>query len=145
MASDDTATRPAFDPVTDGWKVLRTQPINHVTGPIYARREGESWAYAMLAQQQHLNANNALHGGIQMAFADHAVGMVAWEAANRAQCVTIQLNSLFVRGARAGDFVECRARVVRTTSALIFMTGELSVSGDTILQVDGIWRKLGSR
>lgn len=143
--NSETSPNQTFDPVAHGWKSLKTQSLAQAIGQTYARRDGEGWIYGFVADERHLNVNNVVHGGILMAFADQAVGMVAWEAAGRAQCVTIQLNSLFVRSARPGDFIECRARVVRATSSLIFMAADLHVGGEVVLQVDGIWRKLGGR
>ncbi|MGY2849067.1 uncharacterized protein (TIGR00369 family) [Bradyrhizobium sp. USDA 4509] len=122
---------------------MKTSSLRDVLGPVYARREGEWWAYGFRAKECHLNDGGTVHGGIMMAFADQAIGLVAWEGLHRARCVTVQLNSLFVKSASLGDFIEARAVVIRATSSLVFMTGNLSVRGETVLRADGVWKKLG--
>jgi acyl-coenzyme A thioesterase PaaI-like protein len=81
-----------------------------------------------------------------MAFADHGLSFLAWEAAERAPCATIQMNSQFVGGVTPGEFVELRGEVVRRTSGLVFVRGMMVALGGSaereVFAVDGIWRIL---
>jgi uncharacterized protein (TIGR00369 family) len=76
---------------------------------------GDSWHYGLLTTAEHANPQGALHGGILMTFADHGLSMLAWEAAKRAPCTTIQLNTHFLAPVEPGDFVELQGDVTRAT------------------------------
>jgi acyl-coenzyme A thioesterase PaaI-like protein len=85
-----------------------------------------------------------VHGGMLMSFADDVLGMTVWEAAGRRPCTTVQLNTHFVSPARAGEFVEGRAEVLRATRTVVFVRGTLSVAGRTVVAADGVWKILGA-
>ncbi len=84
-----------------------------------------------------------------MAFADHGLSFLAWEAAGRALCTTIQLNTHFLDAARPGEFIQLRGEVTRRTQGLVFVRGMVGArGGDTVRDcgaVDGIWRVLRRR
>jgi acyl-coenzyme A thioesterase PaaI-like protein len=90
-----------------------------------------------------------VHGGVLMAFADHGLSFVAWEAAERAPCTTIQLNTHFLAAIRPGEFIELHAEVTRRTRALVFVRGVIVARhADKVREVgavDGIWRVLRPR
>lgn len=123
---------------------MRSGGFSTLVGPILARREGDKWAYAFQSGPQHENRQGAVHGGMLMTFADHAIGAIAWEAGGRRKCVTMQLDSQFLTAAIAGDFIECRGRVVRSARSVIFMAGELTVGERVVLSATGIWKVVGS-
>ena len=123
-----------------GWKIMRSGGFSALVGPILARREGDGWAYAFRSGPQHENRQGAVHGGMLMTFADHAIGATAWEAGGRRKSVTMQLDCQFVSAAVPGDFVECRGRVVRTARSVIFMAGEMTVGDRIVLSATGIWK-----
>jgi len=67
---------------------------------------------------------------------------LAWEAAHRAPCTTIQLNTHFLAAVQPGDFVELRGEVTRATTGLVFVRGILVAGDRDVAAVDGIWRVL---
>ena len=115
-----------------------------LVGPILARREGDVWAYAFRSGQQHENRQGAVHGGMLMTFADHAIGAIAWEAGGRRKCVTMQLDCQFLSAAVPGDLIECRGEAVRSARSVIFMRGELTVGDRAVLSATGIWKIVGA-
>ena len=123
-----------------GWKVMRSGGFSALVGPLFARREGDGWAYGFQSGQQHENRQGAVHGGMLMTFADHAIGATAWEASGRRKSVTMQLDCQFVSAAIPGDFIECRGRAVRTARSVVFMAGELTVGDRVVLSATGIWK-----
>lgn len=131
------------DPAAAGWKPMRSGGFSELVGPILARREGEHWAYAFQSGPSHENRQGAVHGGMLMFFADHAIGAIAWEASGRRRCVTMQLDTHFVSAAVPGDFIECRGEAVRTARSVIFMRGELTVGERVVLSATGIWKVVG--
>ena len=84
-----------------------------------------------------------------MAFADHGLSFLAWEAAERAPCTTIQLNTHFLDAIKPGEFIELRGEVTRRTRGLVFVRGGVAAHhGEKMRDVgaiDGIWRVLRPR
>ncbi|MDE2364710.1 MAG: PaaI family thioesterase [Hyphomicrobiales bacterium] len=142
MMRDEAATTQTttFDPAAHGWKHMKLKGFTELVGPIWARRNGENWSYAFLAGERHDNRQGAVHGGMLMTFADHAIGFVAWEAAGRRACVTMQLENQFLAPVRSGDFVECETEVVRAAKTVIFLRGVLKVRGRPVMAANGIWK-----
>ena len=132
----------SFDPMTQGWRPMRGNAMPAGIGVPWAKRVGDAWRYAMLTAQDHANPQGSVHGGILMTFADHALGVYAWEAAKRAPCVTIQLNTHFLAPVGPGDFVELQGDVTRATRGLVFVRGILSAGDREVAAIDGIWRVL---
>ncbi len=130
----------SFDPAAQGWRLMRSGAMPGGIGFPWAKRSDDGWHYGLLTTPEHANPQGALHGGILMTFADHGLSLVAWEAANRAACTTIQLNTHFLATVRPGDFVELRGEVTRATLGLVFVRGKLLVGDRDVAAVDGIWR-----
>jgi acyl-coenzyme A thioesterase PaaI-like protein len=128
------------DPATQGWRLMRSGAMPAGIGFPWSKRTDDGWRYGLLTTAEHANPQGALHGGILMTFADHGLSLLAWEAAKRAACTTIQLNTHFLAGVRPGDFVELRGEVTRATLGLVFVRGKLSVGERDVVAVDGIWR-----
>ena len=126
-----------------GWKPMRGGGFSTLVGPFYAKREGDRWAYAFQSGEQHENRQGAIHGGMLMTFADHALGVIAFEAAQRRKCVTMQLDTQFLSAGLPGDFLECRSEAVRAARSVIFMRGLISVGDRPVLSATGIWKVVG--
>jgi acyl-coenzyme A thioesterase PaaI-like protein len=138
-----------YDPAADGWKPLPRAALPSGLGVPWARREGDHWLYGLLTTENHVNPNGVLHGGVLMAFADHGLSVLAWEAAERALCTTIQLNTHFLDAVHPGAFIILRGNVTRRTGGMVFLRGIISAEGPgdprDVVAVDGIWRVLRSR
>ena len=137
---DAAAANKPFDPAVDGWKTMKGPGFSSLVGPIWAKRDGDSWRYAFLAEDKHENRQGAVHGGMLMTFADHAIGFVAWEAAGRRKCVTMQLENKFLAAVKNGDFVECDTEIVHSAKTVIFLRGVLKVKGRPVMAANGIWK-----
>jgi acyl-coenzyme A thioesterase PaaI-like protein len=145
-----TAHHPtAFDPAAEGWRALSGAALPGGLGVPWARRVDGQWRYGLLTTRDHANPAGTVHGGVLMAFADHGLSFLAWEAADRGLCATIQLNSHFLDGVRPGEFIELRGEVTRRAAGLVFVRGVIGAgSGDAardVGAVDGIWRVLRAR
>ena len=141
MLKHSGAAAAPYDPATDGWKIMKSSGgFSALVGPIWARKRDDVWDYGFLAEDKHENRQGAIHGGMLMTFADHAIGMVAWEGGGRRKSVTMQLETQFLAPVRNGDFVQCRAQVVRAARTVVFMRGELMVGDRAVLAATGIWK-----
>ncbi|SSW65264.1 hypothetical protein AVE30378_01424 [Achromobacter veterisilvae] len=127
-----------------GWRQKSLQGFAGLIGPLWARRETDGWAYGLLAGAGHLNPAGVVHGGLLTALLDHALSAIAWEALGRRACVTVQLDTHFLRAARAGQFLEVRGRVVQAASSLVFMHGELSVAGEAVVTGAAVLKTIAS-
>jgi len=59
---------------------------------------------------------------VLMAFADHGLSFLAWEAAERAHCTTIQLNTHFLDAVKPANSSNC-GRSDAANAGLVFMRG----------------------
>ena len=133
-----------FDPASAGWKPLRPEGYPALIGPFWYRRGEGGFRYGFPAEPRHLNLGGVVHGGMLMSFADDVLGMTVWEAAGRKPCTTVQLSTQFISPARAGEFVEGRAEVLRSTRSVVFVRGLVTVGDRTVIHADGIWKILGA-
>jgi acyl-coenzyme A thioesterase PaaI-like protein len=132
----------SFDPAAEGWRLMKGSAMPAGVGAPWAKRVDERWRYGFLTTTEHLNPNGVVHGGMLMTFADQGLSMLAWEAAQRAPCTTIQLNTHFLAAVQPGEFVELNGDVTRATKGLVFVRGILSAGDRDVAAVDGIWRVL---
>ncbi len=135
----------SIDPAANGWRLMQGNAMPAAIGSPWAKRSGTVWRYGFLTTVEHANPEGALHGGMLVTFADHCLGIYAWEAAQRARCVTVQLNTHFLAAVEPGEFVELQGEVTRATQGLAFVRGMLSVGDRDVGAVDGIWRVLRAR
>jgi acyl-coenzyme A thioesterase PaaI-like protein len=131
-----------FDPAAEGWREMRGGAMPAGLGFPWAKRVDHVWRYGILTNDAHANPQGALHGGVLMTFADHGLSLLAWEAARRAPCTTIQLNTHFFAAVEPGEFVELRGEVTRATNGLVFVRGMMAAGEREVAAVDGIWRVL---
>jgi acyl-coenzyme A thioesterase PaaI-like protein len=138
-----------YDPAANGWKALPGAALPGGLGIPWARQVDGAWRYGLLTAPDHGNPNGVVHGGVLMAFADHGLSFLAWEAAERVPCTTIQLNTHFLDGTVPGEFIEMAGEVTRRTRGLVFVRGVVSALGTEeprpVVAVDGIWRVLRQR
>jgi acyl-coenzyme A thioesterase PaaI-like protein len=138
-----------YDPAGDGWRALPGAPLPGRLGVPWAKKRDHGWAYGLLTGPEHANPNGVVHGGVLMAFADHGLSLLAWEAAERTLCTTIQLNTHFLDAIRPGEFIMLHGEVTRRTQGLVFVRGVISArdqdNARDVGAVDGIWRVLRTR
>lgn len=135
----DKPAVPAYDPSLDGWRVGPTGAFLTLVGPIWHRNDGGKVSYGVLTDPRHANHRGIVHGGMIMTFADYGIGMAAALEAGQAS-VTIQLDVQFVSAAEIGEFIVSRHELVRKTSSLFFLRGELSVGSRVVATASGIWK-----
>ncbi len=138
-----------YDHAADGWRALPAFPLPGGLGILWSKRVNEQWLYGLPTNDSHANINGTIHGGVLMAFADHGLGALAWEAAERAPCATIQLNTHFLDGIKPGEFMELRGEITRRTRGLVFVRGVIAARNLHGVRdagaMDGVWRVLRPR
>lgn len=138
-----------YDPAAHGWRALPGAAMPASLGIPWAKKLDDQWLYGLLTGPEHANPNGVVHGGVLMAFADHGLSFLAWEAAKRTLCTTIQLNTHFLDAVKPGEFIELQGEISRSTRGLVFVRGRIVAynNDDTrnVGAVDGIWRVLQPR
>lgn len=131
----------SFDPASAGWRQRTLNGLIHTIGPLWTKQENSEWLYGLITDDRHTNPAGLIHGGTLTTLLDHAFSAIAWEAADRHPCVTIQLDTYFIDSVKPGSFVVARGRVTRKSASLVFIQGGLSVmdhevsTGNAILKI----------
>jgi len=129
---------------SDGWAIVETTGFIHLIGPLWQRAAGDSYEYALAAQDKHHNRRGLVQGGVLMTFADRTCGMTARHATGRSTMATIQLDVHFVEAGKIGEILISRPRVVRATRSLIFVNTEVTVDKRCIAMANGVFKILKS-
>jgi uncharacterized protein (TIGR00369 family) len=127
-----------------GWKERSLPGFIGTAGPLWTRRDGETWSYGLLCDPRHLNPAGRMHGGALMTLLDHTLSTVAWEDTGRKPCVTLQLDTQFLGPVTDGQFVEAKAQITHRTKRLLFLRGAVSVDGVPVLHAQGILKAMQS-
>jgi acyl-coenzyme A thioesterase PaaI-like protein len=78
-----------------------------------------------------------------MTFADMTLGQAVWDLTENAPSVTLNMQTQFLKPAKAGDLVEVQPELIRRTRALLFMRGDYKVNSETIFTASSVWKLLG--
>lgn len=132
-----------------GWKTAKSAgAFMDLVGPLWVRRESadvgdgshEGWRYGLLLSPCHLNPAGVVHGGLLETLMDHALSAIAWEAAGRAPCLSLQLDAHFLSAARAGEFIEASGLVVHRTRSMVFLRGSLRVGEREVMAAQALMK-----
>lgn len=142
---------PRHVPPPDGFRPTELwDPFEAWLGPFFERDlpTAEHMAgrrvMAFYVDDRHVNGNGMAHGGMLMTFADAVLGGCAWDANSRRPCVTLSMQSNFLKPARTGDLIVCRAAVVRRTRSITFVHGAFDVTGEMIFSASSVWKVISS-
>jgi uncharacterized protein (TIGR00369 family) len=128
----------------DGYTETRlVDPFEIYVGPVFETGETGSKRYALRVDERHVNRRGIVHGGMFLTFADAALGQAAWDATDHGPTVTLNMQAQFLRGAKQGDLIEVKPVLMRQTRALLFIRGDFTVGGDTVMTVASLWKLLG--
>jgi uncharacterized protein (TIGR00369 family) len=100
---------------------------DHLGITVLERRRGFC-RLACIAEPQHLNRSNVMHGGVLLALIDHAGGLAdSWTQAGEEprRSMTIDLNCRFTRPVAAGARVIATARIVSEGRSIYFASTEI--------------------
>ena len=139
---DDMIDKAAAKLKSDGWAIVETTGFIHLIGPLWQRAAGDSYEYALAAQDKHHNRRGLVQGGVLMTFADRTCGMTARHVTGKQTMATIQLDMHFVEAGKIGEVLISRPRVVRSTRSLIFITTEVTVDKRVLAMANGVFKIL---
>ncbi len=82
-------------------ETVLVDPFERYVGPVYERGEAPNRTFALLVDKRHINMRGIIHGGMLMTFADAAFGQAAWDHTDRAPSVTLNMQTQFLKPAKA--------------------------------------------
>jgi acyl-coenzyme A thioesterase PaaI-like protein len=119
--------------------IALVDPFEVLTGPAW--RKGGTYAFRVA--EHHCNLRGVIHGGMLMTLADMTLGQAVWDATERAPSVTLNMQTQFLKPAKAGDLIQVTPELTRRTRGFVFMRGDFKVDGETIMTVQSVWKLLG--
>jgi acyl-coenzyme A thioesterase PaaI-like protein len=120
-------------------------PAEDHIGPFYYRLLDGEYEFAFLAGPEHANANDTLHGGVMMTFADYSLCMVATDGYENESCVTVSFSSEFIAAAEVGQVITCKAEVVRKTGSMVFVRGDVRAGEQILLNFSSVVKRMQPR
>lgn len=118
-------------------------PFEIFVGPVFENGPPGAKTYALRADSRHMNRRGVLHGGMFMTLADLTLGQAVWDATDRTPCVTLNMQTHFLRPAVEGDIIQVVPELVRRTRSLVFARGDFKVEGEIVFTAASIWKLLG--
>ena len=142
MSRHDDEAGSGFDPAADGWEPVDDTGFLGLVGPTWRRLRDDRLEFAFRAEPKHANLRNVVQGGMLMTFADRALGRNSWRAAGEKPVATVEFNMQFVTAGKIGEVFEIRPEIVRKTSSLVFIRGDVVCGTRTVATATGIWKIL---
>lgn len=114
-------------------------------GPIWklpVDSEDEIIRLGFRVEPRHCNRLNWCHGGMVSTMCDTALGINAnLHAGIENVTPTVSLSVDFIRGARLGEWVESRVRILRMTASLVFVDGLLRTECGVTARANGVFKR----
>jgi len=113
-------------------------------GPVFAKREDDgSMVFGCRILPNMCNPMDVAHGGWIATLCDVSLPLAA--RLSLPDCVqnfllTVNLSVDYLAGAKLGEWVECRARILKRTKRLLFIDGLLTVDGAPVARASGVFR-----
>jgi uncharacterized protein (TIGR00369 family) len=114
-------------------------PFSQHNGPFYVRSVPDGAEHGFFALERHCNGLGVVHGGMLASFLDGLLGH-AVSAAARSTAVTIHLSLDYLSMARAGEWVEGRARITRQTREVVFAEATALVGARSVVRASAIFK-----
>lgn len=131
--------------IPENWKRREFPGIPASLEALWVQKGDGGYHYGVQLDERHHNAQGYVHGGVLTSFADHAMSLVVWEASERANCSTVQMNSSFLSALKAPAFVQIDTTITKKGRQMIFAHAILRVGDDPVMEVSGVWRVFTKR
>jgi len=118
-------------------------PFEIFVGPVFENGAPGAKTFAMRVDSRHMNRRGVLHGGMFMTLADLTFGQAVWDATDKAPCVTLNMQTHFLKPVVEGDIIQVVPELVRRTRSLVFMRGDFTVEGEIVFAASSVWKLLG--
>ncbi len=118
-------------------------PFERANALHWMREPGEARVeVGLLAEERHGNEYGWVHGGVMMMMADAALCMNSRWHDPAEGAITVSATNNFVQGAKTGEFLETRTRVVRRTRQFSFVECEVAVGERVCMTASAVIKRL---
>lgn len=117
-------------------------PAEDYIGPFFYRLHSEGYTSAFIPIAKNCNLNGDVHGGVLVTFADFALCVAATDNYAEESCTSISFNCEFVAAGKEGELIECTPMITRKTGSMVFVTGTLTSSGETLMTFSSVVKRL---
>src|SRR4051794_12075913 len=145
MKDDNAPAAKAVEPPPPGFAALPFGPPDGficMTGPFYAKREGDGFVFGFRVEPRHCYLAKTCHGGMLVTFADQSIPFAVNVVAKRLFLMTISLSADFLARTQLGAWVESRTQILQMTKSMVFSHCVVSSDGVPTVRVSSVM-KLG--
>jgi uncharacterized protein (TIGR00369 family) len=123
---------------------MAVNPFIDLNGPLYGRWADGVFTLGFRVESRHCNPAMSCHGGMIMTLADMTmlIGCNLQGTLNQ-YLLTVNLTTDFLGPANEGVWIEGRCDVLRASKNMVFSQGMLSVEGQPIARINGIFKPTG--
>lgn len=130
----------------EGWASVELGGFSGVAGPFWMRTDNGRRSLGLFIEDRHCNNHlGTVHGGLVMTFADMGLGVAVSDALGHNRCATISMQTQFISVARVGEFITCKAEIIRATKQIVFVRGFILADERIVASADGMWKVMEPR
>tara|TARA_B110000259_G_scaffold83327_1_gene97297 strand:- start:695 stop:1090 length:396 start_codon:yes stop_codon:yes gene_type:complete len=116
--------------------------MKHNGGLSFKKIDETHYEFEVVVKDIHLNTGKIAHGGFLSTIADTGMGTAAHQAVGNKRCVTISLDIKFISAALPEDILRGKAKILKRTKSLVFISCEIRNKKTIIITSSGVWKIL---
>ena len=116
--------------------------MKHNGGLSFKKIDETHYEFEVVVKDIHLNTGKIAHGGFLSTIADTGMGTAAHQAVGNKRCVTISLDIKFISAALPEDILRGKAKILKRTKSLVFISCEIRNEKTIIITSSGVWKIL---
>ena len=116
--------------------------MKHNGGLSFKKIDETHYEFEVVVKDIHLNTGKIAHGGFLSTIADTGMGTAAHQAVGNKRCVTISLDIKFISAALPEDILRGKAKILKKTKSLVFISCEIRNEKTIIITSSGVWKIL---
>ena len=116
--------------------------MKHLGGLELKQINDTQYEFVVEVKEMHLNTGKIAHGGFLATIADTGMGTAAHRVAGDKRCVTINLDMKFISAGLLGDKLKGKAKILKKTKTLVFISCEISNDKGIVVSASGTWKIL---
>ena len=116
--------------------------MKHNGGLSFKKIDENHYEFEVVVKDIHLNTGKIAHGGFLSTIADTGMGTAAHQAVGNKRCVTISLDIKFISAALPEDILRGKAKILKRTKSLVFISCEIRNEKTIIITSSGVWKIL---
>lgn len=130
----------------EGWELVELGGFSGVAGPFWLRVIDGRRSLGFIIEDRHCNNHlGTVHGGMVMTFADMGLGVAVGDVLGHNRVATISMQTQFISVARVGEFITCKAEIIRASKQIVFVRGYILADERIVASAEGMWKVMELR